>query len=186
MIKKYKTHLEVQDDGPDKAESELGITCGEISMRTLTRHWDITSAGASREKWRIFQVQNWVLIAPAGFLASFHLGIDTCCQQYPPLECLQVWFFWTARNRAPSGRFVACGIAFFPFLEAKKTNIWCQLHKINGKIFDQLTKCSPESTSNSDSKLCPSRKSSNRSSTRRDACAIYTKNHKVIKVNYHL
>lgn len=33
----------------------------------------------------------------------------------------------------------------------------------------KLTKCSPESTSSSDSKLCPSRKSSNKSSTRREA-----------------
>ena len=50
-------------------------------------------------------------------------------------------------------------------LKMEKKNQWNDLSQVTRN----LTKCSPESTSSSDSKLCPSRKSSNRSSTRRDA-----------------
>lgn len=58
--------------------------------------------------------------------------------------------------------------SFFPRLKNNKSSLGKASHWMSHQ---NLTKCSPESTSSSDSKLWPSRKSSNRSSTRRDAWA---------------
>lgn len=65
----------------------------------------------------------------------------------------------------PSVHFVTCEIAFVPSLEAKNIRKF-PLKSISEILQFLLTKCSPESTSSNDNKLCPSRKSSKRSSTR--------------------
>lgn len=71
--------------------------------------------------------------------------------------------------------FAAYGNASYPSrvaVGARKQDWNNELKRVFGfrrRVGGVLTRCSPESTSNKESRLCPSRKSSNKSSTRLDA-----------------
>lgn len=127
----FREHLSRDDVGKQSLEREkLTWKC---KMMVQMRPSVSFGLPAERFQWDLMWIdgglKNQVQLAPAMILN----GNDTCCQQYPLHGCLRVWFSWTAGNPTPFGRSEACGIAFFPFLEAKMTIAWMLALKFQSK-----------------------------------------------------